>query len=124
MRDGFSSVTIDDAAGGQMVASSCSSAGHERFAFIGEEQRSHHYVSQSEARLAGFRAALAARGRDLPDDAVRTTANRLDAAEAVAGALLDLPRRRQRSSPTTTCWPAVRCGPPGHAGCRCRATSR
>jgi DNA-binding LacI/PurR family transcriptional regulator len=93
VRDGFSSVTIDDAAGGQMAAELLLERGHERFAFIGEEQRSHHYVSQSEARLAGFRAALAARGRDLPEEAVRTTANRLDAAEDVAGALLDLPRR-------------------------------
>jgi DNA-binding LacI/PurR family transcriptional regulator len=91
VRDGFSSVTIDDTAGGRMVAELLMARGHERFAFIGEEQQSHHYLSQSESRLSGFREALAARGRRLPDANVRTTFHSLEAAEHAAGELLDLP---------------------------------
>ena len=84
VRDGFSSVTIDDAAGGRMVAELLIARGHERFGFIGEEQRSHHYLSQSEARLAGFRQALALHGHELPDASVRHTSHTLETAEHAA----------------------------------------
>jgi LacI family transcriptional regulator, repressor for deo operon, udp, cdd, tsx, nupC, and nupG len=57
-RAGFSSVTTDDAAGGRMVAELLIRRGHERFGFLGHAQRTHDYLSQSEARLDGFRAAL------------------------------------------------------------------
>ncbi len=92
VRDGFSSVTIDDAAGGRMVAELLLARGHERFGFIGEEQRSHHYLSQSEARLAGFREALAARGHELPDaERPPHVAQRSRRRSAPRGELLDLP---------------------------------
>lgn len=93
IRDGFSSITIDDAAGGRMVAELLIARGHERFGFIGEEQQTHHYLSQSEARLSGFREALAGRGRDLPPSNVHTTPHTLEGAERAASALLDLPQR-------------------------------
>ena len=65
-RTGFSSVTIDDAAGGRMVADLLIAQGHERSGFIGEaRQRSHRYVLQSETRLAGFRDGLSRRAPGL-----------------------------------------------------------
>jgi len=90
-RPGFSSVTIDDSAGGEMAAGLFLARGHERFGFIGEAQRSHDYVSQSEARLAGFRDALARRGHDLPQTHVRLVEHRLADANAAAAELLELP---------------------------------
>ncbi|MFB9838532.1 substrate-binding domain-containing protein [Actinoallomurus acaciae] len=60
---GFDSVHTDDEAGGRLVAARRLSRGHARFAFLGEEQRSDRYVSPSQRRLAGFRAALAEAGR-------------------------------------------------------------
>jgi LacI family transcriptional regulator len=91
VRDGFSSVTIDDAAGGRMVAEHLLSRGHERFGFLGEEQRTHHYLSQSEARLAGFLEALVARGHALPPGAIQVTSHSFEAAERAADVLLDVP---------------------------------
>jgi LacI family transcriptional regulator len=87
-RPDFSSVTIDDRAGGRMVADLLVERGHERFAFLGEAQQSHHYFSQSEARLAGFRDALAAHGRDLPAASVRLVEHGREQAFAAADDLL------------------------------------
>jgi LacI family transcriptional regulator, repressor for deo operon, udp, cdd, tsx, nupC, and nupG len=87
-RPGFSSVTIDDAAGGAMVAQHLIDRGHRAFAFIGEEQSSHHYRSQSEARLAGFRAAIEANGGELHDAAIRLVSHGLEAARSAAHEIL------------------------------------
>lgn len=87
-RTGFNSVTIDDAAGGQMAASHLLARGHQRFAFIGEEQSSHHYRSQSEARLSGFSSALEAAGCRLSADAVRLVPHSVEGARAAAHAAL------------------------------------
>jgi DNA-binding LacI/PurR family transcriptional regulator len=93
-RSGFSSVTIDDAAGGRMVAELLVARGHERFGFIGEaRQQSHRYVLQSEARLAGFRDGLDRRGRELPETNIRQVEHTLEAGAAVAEELLDLSER-------------------------------
>jgi LacI family transcriptional regulator len=90
-RPGFSSVTIDDSAGGEMAADLFVARGHERFGFIGEAQRSHAYVSQSEARFAGFRDALVRHGFELPRANVRLVEHSLPAANAAAAQLLDAP---------------------------------
>jgi DNA-binding LacI/PurR family transcriptional regulator len=92
-RTGFNSVTIDDAAGGGMVAELLAGRGHERFAFLGHAQRMHDYVSQSESRLSGFRAGLAAAGHSLPDHQVRLVEHNFAAAREGA---LDLLRRDDR----------------------------
>ena len=93
-RPGFSSVTIDDAAGGRMVAEFLVAKGHERFAYVGEARRqSHPYVLQSEARLAGFQDGLDRSGRELLETNIRQVEHTLEAAEAAAGKLLDLPER-------------------------------
>lgn len=89
VRPGFSTVVIDDVAGGRMVADHLVARGHRRLAFVGERQQSHAYVSQSESRLRGFREGLAAAGVDLPADQVRLVRHSADAAGAAAGELLD-----------------------------------
>lgn len=87
-RPDFSSVTIDDAAGGRMVAEYLLGRGHKRFAYVGEQQLFHHYVSQSEARLGGFKTGLAAAGLELPEANVRLVAHDLNAARAATLELL------------------------------------
>lgn len=56
-RPGFSSITIDDAAGGRIVARSFVEKGHERFGYLGHAQ-TQDYLSQSQLRLEGFREGL------------------------------------------------------------------
>jgi DNA-binding LacI/PurR family transcriptional regulator len=90
VRPNFSTVVIDDVAGGRMVADHLVAGGHRRLAFVGERQQSHDYVSQSESRLRGFREGLAAAGLDLPADRVRLVRHNAHAARAAAGELLDL----------------------------------
>jgi DNA-binding LacI/PurR family transcriptional regulator len=90
-RPGFSSVTIDDAAGGRMAAKLLLQRGHERVAFLGERQLTDpRYVLQSPARLNGFREELAAAGIDLPASHVRLVGHTLAAASAATGELLSL----------------------------------
>ena len=60
---GFDSVHTDDVAGGRLVAAHLLERGHRRFGFLGEAQESDAYVSPSQRRLAGYRAALAEAGR-------------------------------------------------------------
>jgi DNA-binding LacI/PurR family transcriptional regulator len=88
-RAGFSSVTTDDTAGGRMVAELLIRRGHQRFGFLGQAQRRHDYLSQSNARLDGFRAALPS-----PPEA-RLVEHGFEAARAGAHALL-------RNSPRPT----------------------
>ncbi|MCW2863953.1 MAG: LacI family transcriptional regulator [Actinoallomurus sp.] len=82
---GFDSVHTDDAAGGRLAAGHLLARGHRRFAFLGEAQRSDRYVSPSQRRLAGFRAALAEAGLDA---GVRLTDHRVGQALAAARGLL------------------------------------
>ena len=79
----FSSVVIDDAAGGRMVAEHLLGKGHERLAFIGQAHEPSERVLQSDARLAGFRAGL---GSVDPD--IRLVEHSVDAAAAAARELL------------------------------------
>jgi LacI family transcriptional regulator len=90
-RPGFSSVTIDDAAGGRMAAKLLRQRGHERVAFLGERQMTdHRYLLQSDARLNGFREELLAAGVDLPDSRVRLVDHNLAAASTATDELLSL----------------------------------
>jgi LacI family transcriptional regulator len=57
-RPGFSSVTIDDSAGGRLAAELFLNHGHSRVGFLGAIQ-SVDYLSQSQLRLDGFGEALA-----------------------------------------------------------------
>jgi LacI family transcriptional regulator len=90
----FSSVTIDDAAGGRMVAEHLLAKGHRRFAFIGQAPKVRDsYVLQSPARLNGFRERLQAAGVELRDEDVRTVEHSFDAARAAAQELIGRPDR-------------------------------
>src|SRR5262249_33152963 len=78
----FSSVVIDDAAGGRMVAEHLLAKGHRRLAFIGQAHEPSERVLQSDARLAGFREGV---GERLD---VRLVEHSVDAAAAAARELL------------------------------------
>jgi LacI family transcriptional regulator len=80
-RPGFSSVTIDDAAGGHLAAELFTRHGHARVGFIGEAQTV-DYPSQSQLRLKGFREGL----RQPPE--VRLVAEDFDSARLGARELL------------------------------------
>jgi len=93
-RAGFSSVTIDDVAGGRMAAKLLLERGHERFAFLGERHNTQGgYVLQSDARLSGYREELAAAGIDLPDTRVRRVDHAVSSAAVATEELLALDDR-------------------------------
>jgi LacI family transcriptional regulator len=69
-RPNFSGIDIDDEGGGALAGEYLVGRGHERCAFVGERQVSHFVVTQAERRLLGFRSALTAAGRALPDEYV------------------------------------------------------
>ncbi|MFC4537013.1 LacI family DNA-binding transcriptional regulator [Sphaerisporangium dianthi] len=89
----FDSVHTDDTTGGRLVAEHLISRGHREFGFLGEAQRSDAYVSPSQQRLAGYRAALAEAGHILADGNVRLTGHGLAPACAAAKELLSAPDR-------------------------------
>lgn len=89
-RPRFEAVVTDDEAGGELVARHLFERGHRRFAYVGEAQLSHAYVSPSERRLAGFRRAVAEQGGSLPDEAVRLVRHDVGEARAATRELLDL----------------------------------
>jgi LacI family transcriptional regulator len=92
-RPGFSSVTIDDGAGGRLAAKLLLQKGHERTAFLGERQLTdHRYRLQSDVRLNGFRQELTAAGLELPDSRVRLVDHTVEAATVAADELLSLDR--------------------------------
>jgi LacI family transcriptional regulator len=91
---GFSAVTIDNVAGGELVADILTKRGHRRFAFLGEggtKPHPHDRMLQSEARFRGFRTALEQRGLSLENDYVRLVRHTLPDATEGARELLDLP---------------------------------
>ena len=92
-RPDFPTVAIDDAGGGRMVAEHLLGRGHRRFGYIGEQQASYAYVSQSQARLGGFRQGLSAAGVELADRDVRLVPHGAAAARDAVRELLDRPDR-------------------------------
>ncbi|WP_249714210.1 LacI family DNA-binding transcriptional regulator [Rhizomonospora bruguierae] len=90
-RPRFEAVVTDDETGGELAARHLIARGHRRFAYVGEAQRSHAYVSPSESRLTGFRRVLAEHGIALADEAVRLVPHDVDRARAASHEVLDLP---------------------------------
>jgi DNA-binding LacI/PurR family transcriptional regulator len=88
-RADFDCVCTDDDAGGALVGAHLLERGHDRFAYVGELQRSHDYLSPSEQRLIGFRRAVLAGGGSLSDWDIALVPHGLDAACAAAHGLLD-----------------------------------
>ena len=85
-RQGFSSVSHDNVAGGRMVADLLVRQGHLRLAYVGHAQAL-NYVSQSQMRLEGFASKLP----EAP--AVRLVQHSSSAAYEAALDLLSLPDR-------------------------------
>jgi LacI family transcriptional regulator len=90
-REGFSSVTIDDEAGGRLAAEYLLAKGHRRFAFVGDTDLPDYSVRNSDRRLAGYRAALACAGMELPDAYVGLAPHGLEPARQQTHRLLSLP---------------------------------
>lgn len=87
----FSSVRVDNAAGGALAARHLIATGRRRCAFVGDGEMPHHIVSPSASRLAGFRSELLADGLDLPDEYVVLVPHGLEQAAEAAQMLFDLP---------------------------------
>jgi DNA-binding LacI/PurR family transcriptional regulator len=90
VRDDFDCVSTDDRAGGALAAEHLIARGHTRLAYLGEDQRSHAYVSSSEHRLEGFRATALAHGIEVGH---RLITHGVDEARQETLDLLDQPDR-------------------------------
>ncbi len=87
----FSSIRIDDHLGGAMAAEYLLSLGHRRCAFVGDADMPDYILPISDKRLAGYRAALARSGVELPDAYLGLAYHNLENARRVTHRLLDLP---------------------------------
>jgi LacI family transcriptional regulator len=87
----FSSITIDNQAGGRLAAEYLLSKGHYRCGFVGDTDLPAHAIHTSDWRLDGYRQALALGGVPLPDSYVALAPNGLEPARDAAERLLDLP---------------------------------
>lgn len=69
----FSSIEIDDFAGGSLAAHYLISKGHRRIGFVGNLNPPEYALKPEVARLAGFRSALSEANIPLPDEYVRSS---------------------------------------------------
>jgi DNA-binding LacI/PurR family transcriptional regulator len=90
-RTSFSSVDIDNSAGGKLAAEYLIAKGHTRCAFVGEQQAPGTFTTQCQQRLAGFRQRLAESGLVLPDDYISLMPFSMEMARQQALQLLSLP---------------------------------
>jgi DNA-binding LacI/PurR family transcriptional regulator len=86
---GFSSISVDNVAGGRLAAAHLVERGRRRCGFVGHAQHVEEYVLQSQARLDGFREGLRAAGLELADEDVRIGEYGCETARAEALELLD-----------------------------------
>jgi LacI family transcriptional regulator len=87
----FSSIRIDDRAGGQMAAKYLLLKGHRRCAFVGDSDVPDYAIHTSDWRLEGYREALVASGVVLPGEYVALAPHSRENARLSAHRLLDLP---------------------------------
>ncbi|HNP73490.1 MAG TPA: LacI family DNA-binding transcriptional regulator [Kouleothrix sp.] len=87
----FSSVEIDNIAGGALVARYLLARGHRRFGFVGDANVPNYAIHTSEQRLYGFQQELAKAGLPLGPEYIRLDDHGLDRARQQAHRLLDLP---------------------------------
>jgi DNA-binding LacI/PurR family transcriptional regulator len=90
-RPPFSSVEIDDPAGGRLMADYLAGQGHRRFGFVGDIDLPDYAIPTSDRRLAGYRSALAEAGYALTDTYVALGPHGLEPARQAAHRLLELP---------------------------------
>jgi DNA-binding LacI/PurR family transcriptional regulator len=87
----FSSIRIDDRAGGELAAEYLLEQGHRRCAFVGDCELPDYAIHTSDLRLEGFRRALHSGGVDLPEEYVALAPHSPENARLSAHHLLDLP---------------------------------
>jgi LacI family transcriptional regulator len=87
----FSSISIDDRAGGRLAADYLLDKGHRRCGFVGDCDPPDYAIHTSDWRLEGYRRALADRGLDMPDAYVALAPHSRENARLSAHRLLDLP---------------------------------
>jgi DNA-binding LacI/PurR family transcriptional regulator len=90
-RPSFSSVEIDDEAGGRMAAEYLLERGHRRCAFVGDKDLPDYAIRPSDWRLAGYRKALGDAGVSLPEDYIALAPHGVEPVRQVTHRLLDLP---------------------------------
>ncbi|MBK7203907.1 LacI family DNA-binding transcriptional regulator [Candidatus Amarolinea dominans] len=87
----FSSIVIDDAAGGRLAAEHLLTLGRRRLGFVGDSDLPDYAIHTSDRRLAGFREALTQAGQELPADYVALGPHGLETSYRQAQRLFDLP---------------------------------
>lgn len=90
-RPAFTSVVIDDEAGGRIAAEYLLEKGHRRCAFVGDNEVPDYAIHTSERRFAGYRQTLHDAGLPLEDDYIALAPHGLEPARQLAHRLLDLP---------------------------------
>lgn len=90
-RDPFSSIEIDDKAGGRLVAEYLAGQGHRRCAFVGDAHQPGYAIHTSDWRREGYRRGLEEAGLSLPDEYIALAVHGLDVARDLTHRLLDLP---------------------------------
>jgi LacI family transcriptional regulator len=86
----FSSIEIDDEAGGRMAAEYFVGKGHQRCAFVGDTDLPDYAIRASDKRLAGYRKALLEAGVPLPDEYIALAPHGMEQARQQTYRLLDL----------------------------------
>jgi len=87
----FSSIEIDDLAGGATAADYLVARGHRRCAFIGDIDPPDYAIRPVNRRLQGFRQSLLEAGLPLKDEYIRSSRYEQEPTQQAARALLDLP---------------------------------
>lgn len=90
-RPEFSSIEIDDEAGGRIAAEYLLKKGHRRCAFIGDADLPDYAIHTSDWRLEGYRQALEKAGLPLREEYIALGPHSLDSACQMTNRLLELP---------------------------------
>jgi DNA-binding LacI/PurR family transcriptional regulator len=88
--DGVAGVFIDDEAGGRLATEHLLGLGHQRIAFVGDEEDGPFGFTSSQARRRGYEAALRDAGLAVRPQLVRRGPHRRDAARVATRDLLAL----------------------------------
>lgn len=86
----FSSIEIDDATGGRLVAEYLVNKGHTRLAFIGDSKIPAYAFPTSQRRLNGYQTAIQRAGLSLPEEYISLAEQSMENAARSINQLLDL----------------------------------
>jgi len=84
----FSSVAIDDEAGGCIAAEYLMKQGHQRYGFVGDSAVPEYAIHTSDCRLAGYRRVLLEAGVTLPDEHIGLAPHGMEQARQQAHRIL------------------------------------